>query len=81
MDGQGDSVVMSTRSGQAKPIYSSVEDLARELGISRQKAYVELRAGRIPSIRLGRRFVIPRAAIAEWLRTAGASSPTRTFFN
>jgi excisionase family DNA binding protein len=65
---------MSNRKTQAKPTYSSVEDLARELGISRQKAYAELRAGRIPSIRLGRRFVIPRAAIAEWLRTAGASS-------
>jgi excisionase family DNA binding protein len=67
---------MSTSKSQAKTIYSSVEDLARELGISRQKAYTELRAGRIPSIRLGRRFVIPRAAIAEWLRTAGDSRPT-----
>ncbi len=72
---------MSTRNKAAKPIYASVKDLARELGISRQKAYVELRAGRIPSIRLGRRFVIPRAAIAEWLRTAGASSSTRLHLN
>ena len=53
--------------------YSSVDDLARELGISRQKAYTELRSGKIPSIRLGRRFIIPRAAIAEWLRNAGTN--------
>ena len=72
---------MSTRNGPGKPIYSSVDDLARDLGISRQKAYAELRAGRIPSIRLGRRFVIPKSAIAEWLRTAGASSATRTLLN
>jgi excisionase family DNA binding protein len=73
---------MSTRDkNQEKPIYSSVEDLARELGISRQKAYTELRAGHIPSIRLGRRFVIPRAAIAEWLRTAGTPASKRLGIN
>jgi len=74
-------VFMSHKNTRAKAIYSSVEDLARELGISRQKTYVELRAGRIPSIRLGRRFVIPRAAIAEWLRTAGTSSSARMHLN
>jgi excisionase family DNA binding protein len=51
-----------------------VEHLARELGISRQKAYVELRAGRIPAIRLGRRYILPKAAIAEWLRNPAAFS-------
>jgi excisionase family DNA binding protein len=62
--------VKNQRSGA---IYSSVDDLARELGISRQKTYTELRSGKIPSIRLGRRFIIPRAAIAEWLRNAGTN--------
>jgi excisionase family DNA binding protein len=50
--------------------YDSVEELAAELGISRATAYVGLRNRRIPSIRIGKRFVIPRAAIAEWLRSA-----------
>lgn len=63
----------TTKENQLRATYSSVDDLARELGISRQKTYAELRSGRIPSIRLGRRFVIPRSAIAEWLRSAGAS--------
>ena len=58
-------------SGQ-KPTYESVDELAAELGISRQSVYTGLRAGTIPSIRLGKRFVIPRAAIAEWLRSAAA---------
>jgi hypothetical protein len=30
-----------------------------------------LRRGIIPHIRIGKRFILPRAAIAEWLRTAG----------
>lgn len=49
----------------------SVDALAQELGVSRAKAYAELRSGNIPSIRMGKRFVIPRSAISEWLRTAG----------
>ena len=54
-------------------VYRTVDDLARELGLSRQVVYRELRAGRIPSIRLGRRFVIPRTAVQEWLRNAGGN--------
>jgi excisionase family DNA binding protein len=51
--------------------YDSVEQLAEELWIGRQVTYARLRDGTIPSIRLGKLFVIPRAAIAEWLKTAG----------
>ena len=54
-----------------KAIYASVDELAAELGISRATAYTGLREGTIPAVRLGRRFIVPRAAIAEWLRTAG----------
>jgi excisionase family DNA binding protein len=52
-------------------IYDSVDDLAADLGLSRQATYAGLRQKTIPNIRVGRRFIIPRAAIAEWLRTAG----------
>jgi excisionase family DNA binding protein len=56
-------------------VFPNVEALAEELGLSRGVTYRELRAGRIPSIRVGpRRFIIPRAAIAEWLRDAGGRS-------
>jgi excisionase family DNA binding protein len=65
----------STRSTRAlqrnQTTYESVDELAKELGISRQAAYAALHRGVIPSIRIGKRFVLPRAAIAEWLRTAG----------
>jgi excisionase family DNA binding protein len=69
-------------SGKRKPhghvanssIYGSVDELANELGISRQSAYAALRLGKIPSIRLGKRFIIPRSAIAEWLKRPGEAS-------
>jgi excisionase family DNA binding protein len=56
-------------------VYPSVDSLATALGLSRQSTYVALREGRIPAIRLGKRFIIPRAAISEWLRTAGKQLP------
>jgi excisionase family DNA binding protein len=54
-----------------QPVFNTVGDLATELGVSRAVAYREIRAGRIPHLRLGRRIVLSRAAIAEWLRTSG----------
>lgn len=45
-----------------------VDELARLLGVSRQAVYNGLRLGLIPCIRLGKRYVLPKAAISEWLR-------------
>jgi excisionase family DNA binding protein len=53
-------------------VFRTVEELAEALGISRHGAYVGLRNGTIPSIRMGKRYVVPREAIREWLRTAGS---------
>ena len=67
-------VKASKHKAQTTPsaIYGSVEELARELGISRQSAYAALRDNTIPHIRLGKRYILPKAAIAEWLRNPGA---------
>lgn len=59
--------------GNAAGATISPNELATMLGLSRQGVYVGLRNGNIPSIRLGKRFVIPRAAIEQWLQTAGGS--------
>jgi excisionase family DNA binding protein len=56
-----------------KTIYSSVEELAADLGIGRQAAYAGLRSGTIPSIRIGKRFILPKSAIQEWLKNAHRS--------
>ena len=38
----------------------SVEEVAEMLGIARNNAYERVRRGDIPSIRMGRRLLIPR---------------------
>jgi excisionase family DNA binding protein len=59
-------------------IYASVEELAAELGISRQSAYAGLREGTIPSIRLGKRFIIAKSAISEWLKHSGTKAASES---
>jgi len=44
-----------------------VEEAGRLLGISRSHAYDLIREGVIPSLRLGRRIVVPRRAIDAML--------------
>jgi excisionase family DNA binding protein len=51
--------------------YRSVSELARDIGLSERSLRVALQRGEVPSIRIGRRYILPRAAIAEWLKTAG----------
>ncbi len=43
----------------------SVEDAAKLLGISRGLAYEAARRGELPTIRLGRRLLVPRARLLE----------------
>ena len=53
--------------------YPSVAALAEDIGLSERSTRSALRRGEIPHIRVGRRFILPKAAIAEWLRMAGRS--------
>ncbi len=53
--------------------YGSVAALAADIGLSERSTRSALRRGEIPHIRVGRRFILPRTAIAEWLRSAGHS--------
>jgi excisionase family DNA binding protein len=48
----------------------TVEEAAATLGISRAFAYEAVRRGEIPSIRIGRRVLVPRATLERML-TAG----------
>ena len=60
-------------SNQSKAATMTVSQTAVVLGISRWSAYECVREGSIPSIRLGRRIVVPRRAIDELLATAWAA--------
>jgi excisionase family DNA binding protein len=46
----------------------TVEEAAEVLGISRTLAYELVRRGALPSLRLGRRLVVPRAGLLALLR-------------
>lgn len=61
---------------ESKSTYASVAALAAEIGLSERSTRSALRRGDIPHIRVGRRFILPRAAIAEWLRSAGRAEHT-----
>jgi excisionase family DNA binding protein len=49
----------------SEPLTLTVEEAARALGISRQLGYEGVRRGDIPSIRIGRRILVPRARLLE----------------
>lgn len=46
----------------------TVEEVARMLGISRLSAYQAVHKGEIPSIKIGRRFLIPKRALERLLQ-------------
>jgi len=56
-------------------IVLSVEQARRELCISRGLIYQAIRNGEIPSIRIGRRILIPRAALQ--LKLSGGAFPNQ----
>jgi len=54
----------------------SVKEARGQLGLSRGLMYEALRTGQIPSIRIGRRILIPRVALERLLDEAGRSRNT-----
>jgi excisionase family DNA binding protein len=53
------------------PDILTVDETARLLRISRGLAFAAARRGDIPAVRVGRRLLVPRARLFEWLETAG----------
>ncbi len=59
-----------------EPVVLTVREAARLLRISRHLAYDLVHQGRLPSIRLGRRILIPRHGLEQWIaREAGLPPP------
>ena len=52
---------------QEDKLVYSVTEIAKLLDIGRSKAYELVRSGTIPSLRLGRRIVIPKLALSRFL--------------
>lgn len=49
----------------------SVEEAGKLLGISRNSAFLAAKAGQIPTIRVGRRLLVPKVAIEQMLAQVG----------
>jgi excisionase family DNA binding protein len=52
----------------------TVEEAGDALGVSRASAYDGVRSGAIPSIRIGRRIVVPTAKVRRMLELDGPAS-------
>ena len=55
------------KSIESLPLLMSVSDAQNALGLGRNSIYALLRSGRLKSIRVGRIYKIPRAALEEYL--------------
>ena len=51
----------------------TVEEAGRRLGVGRCSAYALAKSGQMPTLRLGRRIVVPVVAFERWLAGAGES--------
>lgn len=52
----------------------TVEEAARHLGIGRNTAYEAVRRGEIPTIKIGRRLLVPAAALDRMLAGEGTAA-------
>jgi excisionase family DNA binding protein len=60
----------------------TVEEIAGRLDIGRLAVYTMLEQGLLPGVRLGRRWIVTRAAFESWEKTCGSPmrNPTGTGF-
>ena len=61
---------------EAEPLAIAVEEAAHLLGISRSLAYELCARGELPTIRLGRRLVVPKRALVEMIENVEATWST-----
>ncbi len=61
----------------ASPDVYSVREVAKKLRISLITAYSGLQQRTIPHVKIGRRFVIPKASFDKWMETAGHQEVSR----
>lgn len=49
----------------------TVREIAERLGVGRLAVYRMLEQGLLPGIRVGKRWIVTRAALEQWERTCG----------
>lgn len=61
---------LSTMTDSKKPMLLSIHDTANELGVSDRHVEELVRRGDLPSVKLGRRRMIPRVALERIVEAA-----------
>jgi excisionase family DNA binding protein len=51
----------------------TIPEAARKLGVGRNQGYIAAHSGQIPTIKIGKRLLVPIAALENKLRNAGGS--------
>ncbi|MEX2268515.1 MAG: helix-turn-helix domain-containing protein [Acidimicrobiia bacterium] len=75
LDAEGDDELEATiarLANRGERLVFSIPEAALLLGISRALAYELARRGEVPTMQLGRRRVVPRAALARFVAAATA---------
>lgn len=49
------------------PIALTAEDVAQVLGVSRSNAYTLMRSRGFPTLRVGKRMMVPKDKLFEWM--------------
>lgn len=62
---------------QSERLTMTVDEAAAALGISRNLAYELVERGELPSVRLGRRLVVPKRALERLLEVEPAGGHAR----
>lgn len=61
------------RNGDA--LLYSIQDTVTQTGLSRTKLYEELTAGRLRSVKVGRRRMVPAVALEAWIESLDDAGP------
>ena len=60
--------------GQSQRLTYTIEEAARLIGIGRSSAYQAAQTGEIPTVRIGRRLLVPVQALEGLLATVGSNT-------
>lgn len=60
--------------GDSDRLTLDIEEAAKLLGIGRKCAYAAARSGGIPTIQIGRRRLVPKAALMRLIDSAGGAA-------
>jgi excisionase family DNA binding protein len=58
---------------KTEPLTITVEEAGRLLGLGRNSSYIAAKTGELPVIKIGRRLLVPRAALEKLLKKPEAS--------